>query len=78
MHKRPGEKCGLDVATVGRVTLEQATRRGLADFEDAVIVESARGGQADYIVTRNLKDFAKSPIPVHTPESFRALLDRIH
>ncbi len=68
----------LEVAPVDGSILQAALRGGMRDFEDAVIVESAGRSQADYIVTRNLKDFAKSPIPVHTPESFRALLDRIH
>ena len=35
----------LDVTPVNRATLEQAAESGLRDFEDAVVVESARQGQ---------------------------------
>ena len=65
----------LDVAPVNRAVLERAARSEIDDFEDAVIVESARQVQAQVILTRNERDFAKSPIPVHSPISLPALLD---
>ena len=37
------------------------------DFEDAVQYYTALAGNADVIVTRNLKDYTKSTIPVLTP-----------
>jgi predicted nucleic acid-binding protein len=46
---------------------------GFADFEDAVIAAIARREKADYIITRNIKDYSKSPIPAITPEEFLAL-----
>ena len=63
----------LDVAPVNRAVLERAARSGIDDFEDAVIAESARQVQARVILTRNERDFAKSPIPVHSPMSLQAL-----
>lgn len=42
----------------------------LQDFEDALQVEAAIRFGADFIVTRNLKHFRKSPVPVKTPEAF--------
>ena len=39
----------------------------LADFEDALQVAAARACGASCIVTRNVKDFAESPIPARTP-----------
>ena len=65
----------LDVAPVNRAVLERAARSEIDDFEDAVIVESARQVEARVILTRNERDFAKSPIPVHSPISLPALLD---
>lgn len=63
----------LDVAPVNRAVLERAARSGIDDFEDAVIVESARQVDARVILTRNERDFARSPIPVHSPLSLPAL-----
>ena len=63
----------LDVAPVNRVVLERAARSKMEDFEDAVITESARQVQARIIVTRDVRDFAKAPIPVHSPSSLLAL-----
>ncbi len=68
----------LEVGPVNGAILQAAFESAIRDFEDAVVVESARRTHADYIVTRDLKDFGGSPIPVHTPESFRKLLDLMH
>ena len=65
----------LNVAPVNRAVLERAVESQVDDFEDAVIVESARQVQAQVILTRNERDFARSPIPVHSPISLPALLD---
>ena len=64
----------LDVAPVNRAVLERAAESEIDDFEDAVIVESARQVHAQVILTRNERDFAKSPISVHSPISLPALL----
>jgi hypothetical protein len=40
------------------------------DFEDRLQVECARLINADYIITRNIIDFSKSPIPAILPEDF--------
>lgn len=68
----------LEVGPVSGAILRGAFESTIRDFEDAVVVESARVSNADYIVTRDLRDFATSRIPVHTPESFRKLLDLMH
>jgi predicted nuclease of predicted toxin-antitoxin system len=44
------------------------------DFEDAVIEVSAVERNAGYIITRNIKDFQKSIIPIKTPEELLILL----
>lgn len=53
----------------------QALSSGLSDYEDAVMVESAVRSDIDCIVTRNLKDYTKSPIPVYSPPAFLELLE---
>lgn len=42
----------------------------VADYEDAVMIETATHNEMDCIVTRNLKDYEKSPIPIYSPEDF--------
>ena len=48
----------------------RALYSGRNDFEDALEIESALREDLDCIVTRNLRDFINSPIPVYTPEQF--------
>ena len=40
------------------------------DFEDSVQYNSSLSFSADYIITRNPKDFVHSTIPVYTPTEF--------
>ena len=42
----------------------------MADFEDAIVAETAVAVDADFIVTRNVKDFFDSPIPAVTARAF--------
>lgn len=44
-----------------------AIEMGLKDFEDAVQIQTAQRVGADFIITRNVKDFMKSPVPAYTP-----------
>lgn len=67
----------LDVAPVSRAVLVAATTNAARDFEDAVVMESARVAGAEHIVTRNVRDFASSPVPVHSPAELRGLLDLV-
>ena len=46
-----------------------------SDFEDCLQTQCALSLRADYIVTRNVKDFAASEIPAVTPEEFLKLLE---
>jgi predicted nucleic acid-binding protein len=62
----------IDVPTVRKRDLLKAWNYSLTDFEDALQVACAEADQADYIITRNLRDFAFSPIPALTPEAFLA------
>lgn len=42
----------------------------IIDYEDALLVECARQWGAEYIVTRNTRDFSGSPVAVLTPDEF--------
>lgn len=42
----------------------------VSDYEDAVMIESAARAEVDCIITRNEHDYAKSSVPVFTPEAF--------
>jgi len=60
----------FEIAPVNRVVLENALAGHSPDYEDAVIIEAAQHAGVEYIVTRNIKDFKKSLIPVYTPAGF--------
>lgn len=44
------------------------------DFEDAIQSATALRLHADYIITRNVRDFTKSKVPAFTPSEFIARL----
>jgi predicted nucleic acid-binding protein len=64
----------LDVAPVTRMELQEALTYAIPDFEDAVQAAAARAIGADYLVTRNEKDFRDSPVPLADPPTVLALL----
>ncbi len=53
----------------------RALDSGIADYEDALMVESAKRIGADCIITRNEKDYMRAGIPIYDPEAFISLLD---
>lgn len=55
------------VAECGTDAIAYAAQLGMADFEDAMQVAAARASGARFIVTRNARDFRRSPIPAVTP-----------
>lgn len=42
----------------------------ISDYEDAVMVETAVRTEADCIITRNERDYSKSPVAVYSPGEF--------
>jgi predicted nucleic-acid-binding protein len=54
--------------------LTEALSSEISDFEDAVIEASAKKAGAEYILTRNAKDFKKSAIESITPEELLAVI----
>lgn len=58
----------FQIAPVTDVVLSSALGSKAGDFEDAVLLESARAVAADAIVTRNPTDFPKSSgVSIHLP-----------
>ena len=51
-----------DVAEAFNLTMD--------DFEDALFAQCAKRVRADYIITRNTKDFVDSPVPSIEPDDF--------
>ena len=58
----------LTVASVAHQSLLDALSLSMSDFEDAMQVAAAQSANARHIITRNIRDFANSPIPAITPE----------
>jgi predicted nucleic acid-binding protein len=64
----------LKIAPVGQTTIEQSLNLDYPDFEDAVQMISAVQCRADYLITRNIKDFQPALLPVLQPIDFLATL----
>lgn len=63
----------FEVAPVTRAVLDAALASKTSDFEDAVLAEAALQAGAQAIITRNLRDFAHSPVRAHTPAQWLAM-----
>jgi hypothetical protein len=48
----------------------RARQLPLKDFEDGVVAAVAEASGSDYVVTRNVQEFAGSPVPAITPTEF--------
>ena len=62
----------FEFADFSPAVLERAVAMKWKDFEDAVQSATAESVHADYIVTRNLKDFMKSKVIAFTPAELLA------
>ncbi len=62
----------VSVAGIDEVCIKNALNSSWKDFEDSVQNESAVQIRADYLVTRNTKDFKSSFVEVITPSEFLA------
>lgn len=49
---------------------QEARRLPLPDFEDAAVATVARTTESSFIITRNVDDFAHSPVPAINPTDF--------
>ncbi len=64
----------FDVIDTFGIDCINAISSQLGDYEDAVMSETAYRNSVDYIVTRNVKDYSKSKVPVLLPSDFLNLL----
>ena len=53
----------------------RAISSDISDYEDAVMVESAVRTGVDCIVTRNIKDYNQSSVPIYLPSDFLKLIE---
>jgi len=64
----------VDVVPALKRDINNALNVDFPDFEDAVQASCAARVKADYIVTRNVKDFKKSSVPAVPPDSLLKIL----
>lgn len=64
----------FDIADLKAEDLHRAAEMKIADYEDAVQMCCADRINADFIITRNVRDFVSSPVPAIKPSE---LTDRI-
>lgn len=64
----------VSVATTDTEAVRYAAGLPMSDFEDAMQVAAARACGARHIVTRNVRDYQRSPIPAVDPREAIRLL----
>ena len=64
----------IDVVPTGKIAIDWALQRKAKDFEDAVQYYAALRAGADYIVSRNVRDYPFDDIPVVTPQDFLSIM----
>lgn len=75
-HEKVAELLSIfNLSSIDKSIFLAALNSKFTDFEDAVIHESAIAQDIEAIVTRNLKDYKYSKIPVYDPDELLALLD---
>jgi len=62
----------FEIVAIGREQMLRARSLAWSDFEDAVVTASAESARCSAVITRNTKDFRKSPVSAMTPEEFLA------
>ena len=60
----------IEVISIMPEDVQKALASEMADYEDALLAYRANRLKADYIVTRNVADFALSPVPAITPTEY--------
>ena len=65
----------IEIIGIDRNKIIKALKNeSFSDVEDCLQMECAKAFSADYIVTRNVKDFQNSPIPAITPDAFLRIM----
>ena len=60
----------FDIAAADKTSFIRARKMGISDFEDGDVASLSELTNCDFIITRNISDFKKSPIKALTPEEF--------
>jgi len=63
----------FNIVTLDEKILTRTIESNFNDFEDGIQFFSAMRSNADYLISRNVKDFPHDDIPVLTPEEFLQL-----
>ena len=82
IRKHEGRECAqkavevlnanFSMVSLTQVVMGKAIQSKWPDFEDAIQFFSALSISADFIITRNIKDFPSDVLPISTPEIFLA------
>lgn len=64
----------VDVVPSGKVAIDWALRQKSKDFEDAVQYYAALRSGAEYIISRDVRDYPYNGIPVITPRDFLKIM----
>ena len=68
----------FEIATVNKTVLIDALKADDIDYEDSVLYKSAYHNKVDVIVTRDVKGFKKSDLPVYTPKELIKIISKIN
>ena len=60
----------IDVQAFDKTNIELSFSSDFKDKEDGFNYFIAKQNKCDIIITRNIKDFKHSSIPIHTPKQF--------
>ena len=66
----------VHLVDTSRSACVSALQSPTGDYEDAVQIETALMEGVDYIVTRDSKDYTKSPVPAKSAEELISLMDQ--
>lgn len=64
----------LGVVSVGFAECSLAANGDMPDFEDAVLAYAAKAAHIDCIVTRDLADYERSPVPPILPDDYLEMI----
>ena len=64
----------MKVLNINAADVQNALNSSIADYEDSLLACCAKRQKAEYIITRNEKDFHQSPVSAISPQS---LLEQI-
>ena len=60
----------VKVSDVTPADVQSALASDMLDYEDGLLAYAGKRHKAEYIITRNEKDFGQSPVPAISPEVF--------